>query len=221
MFMKNNRKSVIIISIILIASIYLTWKIGADPKQIDELTNFIQSFGAFAALIFVLLFNLKTIVVIFPYSIFVFLGGTIFGSFNGILLSMLSVVTSSSLAFFIARLLGKDKMKKLLKGRFSMLDEKTGENGFNIMLFMRLSSLFPADALSYAAGLTQMKFSHFLIGTTIGLLPEVISITLLGHSIKNPMSKEFLMSIGLIVVTAILSIVIQKVIKATKKQQDA
>jgi Uncharacterized conserved protein len=99
-----------------------------------------------------------------------------------------------------------------------MLDEKTSESGFNIMLFMRLSMLFPADALSYAAGLTQMKFTHFFAGTVIGFLPEVISITLLGHSIKKPMSKEFFMSIGLIVVTATLSLVIQKVINTSKKQ---
>jgi Uncharacterized conserved protein len=218
MFIKNNRRSIIIISVILIASVYLTIKFGSDTRNIDELTNYIRSFGAFAAVIFVALFNLKTILVVFPYSIFVLLGGTIFGSVNGILLSMLSVATSSSLAFFIARLLGKDKMKKFLKGRFAMLDEKTNESGFNIMLFMRLSCLFPADALSYAAGLTQMKFSHFFVGTMIGFLPEVISITMLGDNIKKPMSKEFLMSVGLIIVTATLSIVIQKIINTSKKQ---
>lgn len=218
MFIKNNRKSIIIVSIMLIATIYLTIKFGSDAKNIDQLTNYIKSFGAFAAVIFVLLFNLKTILVVFPYSIFVLLGGTIFGSVYGIILSMLSVATSSSLAFFISRRLGKDKMKKFLKGRLSMLDERTNENGFNIMLFMRLSCLFPADALSYAAGLTQMKFIHFLAGTMIGFLPEVISITLLGDNIKNPMSKEFLMSLGLIVATATLSIVIQKIINTSKKQ---
>lgn len=218
MFIKNGRKKVLIIlaSVIIIALVI--WKYGSNITNVGQIQTFIESFGELGAVIFVILFNLKTLLVVFPYSVFVFLGGTLFGSFYGILLSILCVATSSTLAFWISRLLGKEKMKKLLKGRFSMLDEKAAESGFNIMLFMRLSCLFPADALSYAAGLTQMKYRHFIFGTVIGFIPEVVSITLLGHNIKNPLSKEFLMSVGLIVVTASISLIVQKIINISKKQ---
>jgi len=218
MFIKKNRTLLILITTVLLSIVLLLWRFGSNIFKMDEISGFIESFGKFGALIFVLFFNIKTILVVFPYSIFVLMGGTIFGSLNGIFLSTLCVATSSTLAFWISRFLGKDKMKKLLKGRFSMLDEKTAESGFNIILFMRLSCLFPADAFSYAAGLTQIKYTHFIIATVIGMLPEVISMSILGDNIKNPMSKEFLFAVGLVVITAALSIVVQKIIKISKKQ---
>lgn len=218
MFTKKNRTFLILIISILLLIVLLLWRFGSGIFNMDAISTFIKSFGKLGALIFVLFFNFKTILVVFPYSIFVLIGGTLFGSVYGILLSTLCVATSSTIAFWISRHLGKDKMKRLLKGRFSMLDEKTAESGFNIIFFMRLSCLFPADAFSYAAGLTQIKYTHFIAATVIGMLPEVISMSMLGENIKNPMSKEFWVSIGLVVITATLSIVIQKLIKISKEQ---
>jgi len=218
--MNISKKKVLIIALIAVIFTFtvLLWKNGVKIFSLDEIRNYIRSFGKLGAFIYFILFNIKTLVVVFPYSVFVLIGGTLFGTVNGILLSVLCVATTSTIAFWIARLLGKEKMQGFLKGRFTNLGDITADNGFNIILFMRLSCLFPADAFSYAAGLTHVKYTQFITATVIGMLPEVIALTMLGDNIKKPMSKEFFISIGLVVATAVLSILIQKIIKISKRQ---
>lgn len=218
--MNISKKKVLLIALIVVVAAFavMLWKYGTKIFNIDEIQSYIKSFGKLGAFIYFILFNVKTLIVVFPYSLFVLVGGTLFGTVKGILFSVLCVFTTSTIAFWIARHLGKEKMQGLLKGRFPSLDEVTSENGFNIILFMRLSCLFPADAFSYAAGLTHVKYLHFITATVIGMLPEVIAMTMLGDNIKKPMSREFFISIGLVVATAVLSMLIQKIIKISKRQ---
>lgn len=217
MSIKKNLTFKVIVTLLavgIVSVLFMAYKLNITT--IDGIKEYIRSLGAFGVLVYIILFNLKTVLIVIPYGIFVILGGSIFGSIVGFLISIFCVVTSSAIAFNISRHAGKEKMQRFLKGKFKDLDMKTGEKGFNIILFMRLSCLFPADALSFAAGLTQIKFSEFLLATFIGTLPEAFSLSMLGDNIRNPLSKEFLFSILLVVATGTTSLVIQRIVKKNK-----
>lgn len=210
---KNSIYKIIILIIIMASLIFLVATLDIKLISMQQIKQFIEMFGPFSLLVFGVIFNLKTLFVVVPYVVFVLIGGSLFGSFVGFLISVLCVLTTSTIAFSIARYAGKEKMQRYLKGKLKDLDMKAGENGFNIILFMRLSSLFPMDILSYAAGLTQIKYSQFILATVIGTLPETFSLSLLGDNIKNPKSKEFVFSVCLVLLTAGISILVQKVRK--------
>ncbi len=216
---KNNVKRIkAIIASFIIVSIIFVLVLSINELRYFDFKNFryfILSYGDFAALCFVLIFSLKPILVFVPTSILSIIAGSIFGPFTGLCLCMISSFFSSTLAFFLARFLGKPFVDKTIGGKALKLDENIGENGLIIILLMRLSIIFPFDALSYACGLSKMKYRDYILGTMIGILPEITVYSFMGNSIRHPFSVKFLLPILLVVSLAVISYFVYKKSKET------
>lgn len=70
--------------------------------------------------------------------------------------------------------------------------------------------VFPYDPLSYASGLTKIKYRDYILGTLVGIFPEMIVYSYMGDSIKHPFSIKFVIAIVLVVLLAIFSYVVYK-----------
>jgi uncharacterized membrane protein YdjX (TVP38/TMEM64 family) len=163
------------------------------------------SYGKYSAFAFILLYGLKPIVFIIPASLLSIIAGSIFGPFKSLLLSLIGCFLSGTLAFYMSRFLGKSFVNKLLKGKALNLNSSIEKHGFKIMLAMRLSFIFPYDALSFAAGLSEMKYYDFILGTMIGIVPEILTYSFMGNNIKNPLSIKFIAPIIVILLIAVTS----------------
>ena len=169
-----KRKSMVISSIIVFLSVavivyliihfnieiklFMHWLLKAYMQNFNFIKKYIKSFGQYTVIAFILIFLLRTFLVIFPYSVMVIFGGSIFGWRWGFLYSMIAVFLSASMAYLMSKYLGKEFVQKLLHGKLKQLDSKVEEHGFKIILFMRLSTVFPYDILNYAAGLTKLRY---------------------------------------------------------------
>ncbi|MCX7749111.1 MAG: TVP38/TMEM64 family protein [Clostridia bacterium] len=175
--------------------------------------EYIKSFGSFAVFIFITIFSIRTFLIIFPYSVMVILGGNVFGPVQGFIYSLIGVFISSTLAFYLSRSLGKEFVQKLLKNKMQKLDVNIEKHGFKVILFMRLSAVFPYDILSYTAGLTHIKYKHFVLGTVLGVASETFSLSYLGNNIKHPFSWNFIIAIILVIITIVLPILYNRCTK--------
>ncbi len=175
--------------------------------SINSVEDFINSYGKFAAIIYILIFAARTLLVVFPVSILVVLGGSIFGPICGFLYSMVAIFISASLAFFLSRYLGKSFVQRILKNRADKVDLKIEQHGFKIIFFMRISMVFPYDIMNFAAGLTKVKYKEFILGTLLGIAPEVFALNYLGDNIRNPVWWHFAISALLIVVTVAVPLI--------------
>lgn len=191
----------VLLAIVVVAAWFVYKFIPIGKLNLSSVQDYINSYGPFAAIVYILFFSIRTLLVIFPYSVVVILGGSIFGPVKGFIYSMVSVFISASLAFFISRLFGKEFVQKLARGKVQQFDTKIGQHGFKIILFMRLSTVFPFDIVNYTAGLTRVKYKDFILGTLLGVLPETFSLTYLGENLKNPFSWEFLLAALLVILT--------------------
>lgn len=206
--MKDNKKNIIKSILILCISllfIYLLIKYQKHFARINVrgLRNYILSFGPFASLVFVLLYALKPVVFVFPALLLTVLAGNIFGPFRGFILTMVGLTLSGTFAFYLARSLGKPFVSKITRGKLLKLDENIENYGFRIMFLMRLSTIFPYDPLSYAAGLTKMKYRDFILASVLGAFPEMLAYCYLGHSFRHPFSLKVIIPIVLIAVVAV------------------
>ncbi len=104
-------------------------------------------------------------------------------------------------------------MDKVLRGKALKLDNNIEKYGFKIMTMMRLSFVFPFDPLSYASGLSKMKYRDFILGTLIGIFPEMITYSFMGKNIEHPFSIKFILPILLLVIVVIIAIALRKRIK--------
>jgi uncharacterized membrane protein YdjX (TVP38/TMEM64 family) len=174
--------------------------------------KFVSSYGEFSALAFILIFSIRTVFLILPYSLMVIIGGSIFGPFYGFVYSMVSVAISASIAFYFSKLLGREAVEKLLhKGKLRDIGSKIEKNGMKMIFLMRISSVFPFDILGFAAGLTNIRFRDFLLGTVLGMLAETFVFSYLGDNIHRPLSPKFIVAIVLIIVILGASYLYKKV----------
>ncbi|MBC2581528.1 TVP38/TMEM64 family protein [Clostridium sp. DJ247] len=225
--MNKDNKNIfkyILMMLIIIVLIYIILKYGLHLNERDlrrhifrDLRIYILSYGKFAAIMYIIVYSLKPVVLIIPVSLMSILAGNIFGPHKAIILSMIGCFTSATLAFFLARLLGRSFVDKILKRKAMNLDSNIEKHGFKIMLVMRLCFIFPYDPLSYAAGLTKMKYKDFILGSLIGVFPEMIAYSFMGKNIEHPFSIKFVLPIILIVIFAVSAMSIYKPSKNINK----
>lgn len=159
---------------------------------------------------YLLIAVVRPLAVVLPVTIMTLIAGGLYGPLYGFLLAMASTLLSANVAFLVSRYLGKSFIEKLLKGRAEKLNLQTEKNGFRIILIMRVSGIFPLDIVSYAAGLTKMKYRDFILATIIGTMPETFSVAYMGHHIKNPFSPQFIIAVLLVIATAVVPLIYNK-----------
>lgn len=136
------------------------------------------------------LFYACGVVVALPGTIMAIAGGVIFGTFKGVLLNVAASNIGANLSFLIARNLGRDFMEKILKGKFKIVDDKIGENGFLTILRLRLIPLVPFNFINYAAGFSKVSHRQFALGSLIGMLPGTIVYTFFSSAILIDPEKQ-------------------------------
>lgn len=143
-----------------------------DQQGIEQ---FIHAWGAQAATVSFFLMILQAIIAPLPAFVITFANASLFGAFWGGVLSWISAMVGAALCFFIARTLGREAVEKLTgKSILKSMDTFFTRYGKHTILICRLLPFVPFDPISYAAGLTSIRFRHFMIATGLGQLPATI-----------------------------------------------
>lgn len=221
----GHKRSIIKISIVFIAiaiCVFLGIKYNLIGKiDIHAAKYYIKSYGHFAGLIFILFFSIRTLFIIFPYSIMVILGGNIFGFRRAFAYSMISVFISATFAFYISRFAGKDFVQKLLRGKMKQLDTEIERHGFKIIFFMRISTIFPFDILNFAVGLSKVRYRDFILGTILGIIPETFSLVYFGKNLNHPFSSKFYIAVIMLILTIAIPFTASKIRKSGKYKKSS
>jgi uncharacterized membrane protein YdjX (TVP38/TMEM64 family) len=128
-----------------------------------------------------------------PATPFTLAGGVVFGVWKGTVLNVTGATLGAALAFLAARVLGREAVASLLKGKFKTLeglDQKAQKSGFQIILNLRLLPVVPFNALNFGAGLTRIRFRDFLAGTALGIIPGAFVYTYSADAIASGVAGE-------------------------------
>lgn len=195
----------LIIIFVIGTVIYKVLSMDIGPSDIQK---YVTSFGKFAPVIYILMFAVVPLT-LFPDSILAIGGGLIFGLFKGYLYTLIGALIGASLSFYISRKLGRSFLKKITKDKLDYIEDMINSKGFFVILLLRLIPLFPFDVISYAAGLTSIKYRDFLFATIIGTIPGILVFTNIGAQSVNIASKSFYISIMALIVLILLSIILK------------
>lgn len=190
-----------------------------EQFDIQALSDWVRDQGLTGMLLYVLAYTIRPLV-FFPASLLTIFGGYTYGPWLGTLLDVIGAGTGGLLSFWIARLLGRRGVEKLIgKGKLNVLDERIATNGFLVVLVVRLIPLFPFDAISYASGLSKIRFKQFAIANYIGIIPGAFVYNNIGSSLRDPFSWQFFVAIGLYVLFFAVGIVAQRILKNKQKKE--
>lgn len=114
---------------------------------------------------------------VMPVSVFPVAGGVLFGFWGGLVLNLMSSFGGATMAFWLARLLGRDAVEKILRGKLKRFDHYMQSHGFGPLLFARLVGLPPFGLLNYLMGLSPVPWRVYALATFIGILPWMLVTT--------------------------------------------
>ena len=131
----------------------------------DALKSFLNRFGIFADVIFILIQVIQVVIPIIPGALGCLAGVIIFGPLQGFIYNYIGICLGSFIAFLIARRYGmgcveKFSNPKLLQKYGSWLNNKKFDKWFAIAIF---SPLAPDDFLCYLAGITNISVRKFFV----------------------------------------------------------
>ena len=115
-----------------------------------------------------------------PKALLTALGGVLFGLWLGALLSWIAALTGAAAAFGLGRVLGRDAVDRLTRGRLERADQLLAHHGFGAVLAARLTPVLPFTVINYAAGLTGVQWRHYVLGSALGMVPGSLAYAALG-----------------------------------------
>jgi len=145
---------------------------------------FVLSFGIWAPAIYLVTYGQP--IVPLPASVMTITGGLAFGPLWGTLAAVVGGTTRACTQFGVARLLGRDAVAKLLRGRAASLNASLGRDSFRAVLLIRLIPNFPFDIQNYGLGFSQVRFGPFALATLLGIVPASFAFVYLGYSLTDP-----------------------------------
>lgn len=169
--------------------------------------DYLRSYGAYAAVVSFTLMVLQAIVAPIPAFLITLSNAAIFGWVLGAILSWSSAMVGAALCFYLARALGRGAVEKLTsKGAMKSVDGFFEKYGKYTILVCRLLPFVSFDFVSYGAGLTNMRFFHFMLYTGIGQLPATIVYSYVGSALTGGAKGLFIGLSCLFAISIIIAI---------------
>ena len=185
----------------------VTWLLSVSGFNVARVTPeriraLILSFGLWAPLIY--LIGYAQPVVLMPASVLSMTGGLVFGPLWGTLAALCGSTLRACTQFGLARLLGREAVAKLLKGRAASLDARMHASGFKTVLVIRLLPNVPFDVQNFGFGFSNVRFSSYLAGSLVGLIPGSIAFAYFGHALTDARQRVMFFAVLGLVVAAVL-----------------
>lgn len=198
----------------LLNNIFSTFATG-DFTVVKE---FVKSYGPYAMVVSFLLMILQSVLAPLPAFLLTFANANLFGWWQGAILSWSSAMAGAVLCFWIAKILGRDVVEKLTsKAGLVQIDIYFERYGKQSVLIARLLPFISFDIVSYAVGLTSMKFWPFFIATGLGQLPATIVYSYVGGMLTGG-AKFFVTGLLILFALAVLVGLLRQIYTTKRKR---
>lgn len=166
---KLNWQSQLVLLAIFLLSLLLYF-LGKQIPQ-EQLRIFVESTGAWAPIVYILTSQLSYLLAPVSGYPFLIVGFYLFGE-TMIVYSYFVNIVGSSINFWIAKRWGRPLVTKLVGGEsLAKIDKLTEEYGVGTLFVARLFLLGLGDFLSYAYGLTPIKYKTFIVVSGLAAIP--------------------------------------------------
>lgn len=190
---ESSRKKIIailklILLVLIVAGIpaflYLKYGSGVFSKDTAySVIDYLRQNRKIAFLLIIGLQIIQVVICVLPGQPIQFAASYMFGVARGYLFSVIGAIIGTTISFYLAKLLGSEAMH-LFFGEEKVKEYQRRLNsgrGLLIAFLIYLIPGVPKDLVSYAAGISEMRFRPFLLAATIGRSPAMLGSLLVGH----------------------------------------
>jgi uncharacterized membrane protein YdjX (TVP38/TMEM64 family) len=186
-------------AIILALALTAAWRLTPLSEWLDfqTLTEWGQTIGdsVYAPLLVIAAFTIGGLVM-FPVTVLILVTALVFGPVIAFIYSLVGSACSGALTFGLGRLMGRETVRKLSKGRLNRLSRLLSRRGLLAVTAVRIIPIAPFTVVNLVAGATHIRFRDFFLGTLLGMTPGILAITIfekgLESAIREPQAKNFI-----------------------------
>lgn len=125
-------------------------------------------------------------------------GGFLFGTWAGALLSVIGATLGSIAVFLAARYAFRDLFRARAGATLTRLEEGFRHNDFSYLLFLRLVPVFPFWLINIVPALLGMRLQRYTLATMLGIVPASIIYSGLGAGLGAMLKRGEQPNLGII-----------------------
>ncbi|AOY78036.1 hypothetical protein BJL90_20515 [Clostridium formicaceticum] len=208
-----NRKVILLFIIGILSLItWIIWKYEIweliSIEYFRKFTGKIQCLGFLGVLLYFLCFVLGTMFFLpsLPFALF---AGITYGTLLGIIYASVGDLLGASMAFIVARYIGRERLEKRLKKSkaFHEIDEGVRQDGWRIVLLTRMVPIIPHWLQNYAYGLTAISFTTYAFVSLLCIVPGtaawIIAVNTVGKGHGDAKKTAIYLGIAAVLIVTI------------------
>ncbi|MBB3231428.1 TVP38/TMEM64 family protein [Halomonas stenophila] len=206
---------ILVIALLALLGLGLLWQWLAmhDLLTVDSLMAIARGSVAWRdtpwAVLVVMVVYAGASLVMFPLSLLVALTGLMFGPWWGFGYALAGTLAASVLTWWVGRRLGRDALLRHGGKHLKGLSRYLSGRGIRTMTLVNLLPLAPFTLTNMMAGAFHLRFRDYMIGSTLGIIPGLAGVTLLGSQLgelatADSRQEVFLSLVGLLAGVALL-----------------
>lgn len=172
----------------------------------SDIRDIVLSFGFWGPLFFIFLYAIGPVAFL-PTSVLSLGAGLAFGVWPGVLYIIIGATAAATTGYVMGRFFGRSVINVDRYPWSEKLFTQMERRGFLYVFVLRLIPLVSFDLLSYAGGISRVRFRVFVPATVLGMIPGTFAYSFLGASLASGSVTTIfiaaLVFVGLIVVTYI------------------
>ena len=181
--MKGRRGTALVVGAGVILMLAVAWYVLPLGEWLLGFTQWIRGLGAMGWVVFTAFFVLAVMAVV-PASILYLAAGLLYDIGGGFALSFAAATLGSALCFLIARYGARERVKQMVQQRaeFEAVDDAVRDEGWKVVLLLRLAPLVPGNTQGWLFGITDVPFWQFILPTMVGIVPWALLFVGLGKA---------------------------------------
>lgn len=191
---KRIRKIQIVAIVCFVLAIIVILLTRSGNFSVDSITENAQGNPKKSITSLMLLFAIKSLTIVIPLPSLYVASGILFSPIKAVIISYLGLAITLTIPFVLGRWSGSDEMD-YIKKKYPKIDkviEIQERNEFLASFIIRLIGWFPCDVLSFYFGACRTNYLKYITSSLLGCSIGVITNTLLGDVILNPLSWQFI-----------------------------
>ncbi len=203
------------------AAIVIACIVYREHITVENIVRLIPQNSSAAILIMLALFAIKSVTVFVYSGLLYAASGILFSLPRAIIVNIIGTAVMASIPFWIGKRAGSARLKRIEEkhSRLEALCRIKNKNPLFVCLLARLVGIFPADVVGIYFGASGMKYRSYIVGTLLGFLPMAVCFSIMGMSIDDIGSPEFVISATVEATFMIISIASYFVWRARQRRK--
>jgi phosphatidylserine/phosphatidylglycerophosphate/cardiolipin synthase-like enzyme/uncharacterized membrane protein YdjX (TVP38/TMEM64 family) len=139
-----------------------------------------------------------------PVTLMIMATVVVFGTWLGFLYALAGSWLSAMVVFAIGRRMGRDTVRRFAGSLLNRLSRKLSEKGLLTVITFRIVPVAPFSVINLIAGVSEIRWRDYALGTLIGMLPGTVAFVLLADRIAASLQHPDLGQIALLLASIAL-----------------